>query len=289
MASTTGGSTAHHRWEKLVTIWPGTIWLALFVLIPSVMIAVVSVATRHEGGAIGGPFGLQNYIHFFTDASKWQILGRSVWLGFWASVITVAMGYPLAFYIARHKYKQFLLLLVIIPFFTSFLIRVYAWKFLLQDNGVFNSVFTTFHLPTAQLHPSMFAIYLTSVYTYLPFLVLPLYAAVERIEWNLLEAAADLGAPPVKAFMTAIFPQTIPGLFAGFLLTFIPAVGTFVISDLMGNNLITLIGNEIQDNFKILRDYPYGSAVSMILMSMVLLGLWIFAKTQGEKGLDNLV
>lgn len=275
----------------LATVGPGTAWLLVFVLVPALLMLVASLMSRGSGGSLTPPYGLQNYLRFFTDPdlTYLKIFGQSIWLGFWATVLTVLLGYPLAFYIAGHKYKQLLLLLVVIPFFTNFLIRVYAWIVLLQKEGLINSALKAFGLPAADLFPSTFAVYLATVYTFLPFFVLPLYAAVERIEWNLLEAAYDLGAPPARGFWEAIFPQTVPGLFAGFLLVFIPAVGTFVIADLLGGGKVTLIGNLIQQQFGAAQNWAFGSAISVILMAMVLLGLWLYARSQGEKGLDNLV
>jgi spermidine/putrescine transport system permease protein len=273
----------------LVTVGPGAFWLLVFVLVPTLLMLVASLLSRGDFGQLSLPLGLQNYARFFSDPVYLKILGLSLWIGFWSTLLTVVLGYPLAFYIAGSKHKQILLLLVIIPFFTNFLIRVYAWIVILQKEGLVNAFVTAFGLPPADLFPSTFAVYLASVYTYLPFFVLPLYATVERIEWNLLEAAYDLGAPPARAFWEAIFPQTVPGLFAGFLLTFIPAVGTFVISDLLGGGKVVLIGNLIQQQFTSAQNWAFGSAVSMILMTLVLLGLWLYAKSQGEKGLDQLV
>ncbi len=273
----------------LATVGSGAFWLLFFVLIPAILMLFASLLSRGSGGSLTLPLGLQNYIRFFSDPLFIEIIARSLWLGFWSTVLTILMGYPLAFYIAGHKHKQILLMLVVIPFFTNFLIRVYAWIVIVQKEGIINAFITAFGLPPADLFPSTFAVYLATVYTYLPFLVLPLYAAVERIEWNLLEAAYDLGATPVRGFWEAIFPQTVPGLFAGFLLTFCPAIGTFVIADLLGGGKVTLIGNLIQQQFGAAQNWAFGSAVSTILLGLVILGLWLYARSQGEKGLDNLV
>lgn len=275
--------------QVLATVGPGGLWLVIFVLIPAILMLIASLMSRGSLGQLVPPFGLHNYIRFFSDPLFLEIIGRSLWIGFWATVLTMLLGYPLAFYIAGSKIKQVLLLLVIIPFFTNFLIRVYAWIVVFQKEGLVNGFLGFFGLPPADLFPSTFAVYVTTVYTYLPFLVLPLYAAVERIDWTQLEAAYDLGARPARAFWEAIFPQTIPGLFAGFLLTFIPAVGTFVISDLLGGGKVTLVGNLIQLQFGSVQNWAFGSAVSMLLMALVLFGLWLYTRTQGEKGLDQLI
>ncbi len=280
-------------WERLrqmlLTVGPGAFWLVLFVLVPTLIMLIASLMSRGSLGQLVPPFGLHNYLRFFSDPLFAEIIARSMWIGFWATIFVVLLGYPLAFYIAGSRYKEVLLLLVVIPFFTNFLIRVYAWIVIFQKEGLLNGLITAFGLPPADLLPSTFAVYVATVYTYLPFFVLPLYAAVERIDWSQLEAAYDLGARPVRAFWEAIFPQTVPGLFAGFLLVFIPAVGTFVIADLLGGGKVTLVGNLIQLQFGSAQNWAFGSAVSMVLMAMVLLGLWLYARTQGEKGLDRLV
>ncbi|GIW37620.1 MAG: spermidine/putrescine ABC transporter permease [Meiothermus sp.] len=280
-------------WERLrqmlITVGPGALWLGLFVLIPTLIMLVASLMSRGSLGQLVPPFGLHNYLRFFSDPLFLEIIGRSLWIGLWSTVFIMLLGYPLAFYIAQSRHKEVLLLLVVIPFFTNFLIRVYAWIVIFQKEGLLNGLITAFGLPPAELLPSTLAVYVATVYTYLPFFVLPLYAAVERIDWSQLEAAYDLGARPIRAFWEAIFPQTVPGLFAGFLLVFIPAVGTFVIADLLGGGKVTLIGNLIQLQFGSAQNWAFGSAASMVLMAMVLLGLWLYARTQGEKGLDKLV
>ena len=280
-------------WERLrqilMTVGPGALWLVLFILIPTLIMLVASFLSRGSLGQLVPPYGLHNYLRFFSDPLFIEIVGRSLWIGFWSTVFIVLLGYPLAFYIAQSRHKEVLLLLVVIPFFTNFLIRVYAWIVVFQREGLLNGLITAFGLPAVDLLPSTFAVYVATVYTYLPFFVLPLYAAVERIDWSQLEAAYDLGARPIRAFWEAIFPQTVPGLFAGFLLVFIPAVGTFVIADLLGGGKVILVGNLIQLQFGSAQNWAFGSAVSMVLMAMVLLGLWLYARTQGEKGLDKLV
>ncbi len=275
--------------QILFLVGPGALWLLLFVLVPTLIMLVASLMSRGSLGQLVPPFGLHNYLRFFTDPLYIEIIARSLWIGLWATVFVVILGYPLAFYIAQSRYKEVLLLLVVIPFFTNFLIRVYAWIVVFQREGLINAFITAFGLPPADLLPSTFAVYAATVYTYLPFFVLPLYATVERIDWRQLEAAYDLGARPLRAFWEAIFPQTIPGLFAGSLLVFIPAVGTFVIADLLGGGKITLVGNLIQLQFGSAQNWAFGSAASMVLMSLVLFGLWLYARTQGEKGLDKLV
>ncbi|PIG99388.1 ABC transporter permease [Deinococcus sp. UR1] len=266
------------------TLGPGTLWLAAFLIVPALVMLGYSFLTHTDLAQVGGPWTLENWGRVFGyDAlfQEWtadnaRVLWRSVWVAGLSTALCVLMGYPLAFYIARQdaRRKNLLLLLLIIPFWTNFLIRVYAWILILRP---------------FDLVPSLSATLLGMVYAFVPFFVLPVYSSVEKIDWRLLEAAQDLGAPPLRAFMTAVFPQTLPGLVAGVLLTFIPALGTFVVSDILGGAKTALVGNLIQNQFGQAGDWPYGSALSFLLMGMVLLGLWSYARRAGQKGLEELV
>ncbi|AWT37144.1 ABC transporter permease [Deinococcus actinosclerus] len=266
------------------TLGPGVLWLAVFLIVPALVMLGYSFLTRTDLAQVGAPWTLESWQRVFGyDAlfQEWtgdnvRVLWRSVWVATLSTALCVLMGYPLAFYIARQdaRRKNLLLLLLIIPFWTNFLIRVYAWILILRP---------------FDLVPSLTATLLGMVYAFVPFLVLPVYSSVEKIDWRLLEAAEDLGAPPVRAFLSAVFPQTLPGLVAGILLTFIPALGTFVVSDILGGAKTALVGNLIQNQFGQAGDWPYGSALSFLLMGAVLLGLWAYARVAGQKGLEELV
>ncbi len=266
------------------TLGPGVLWLAVFLIVPALVMLGYSFLTRTDLAQVGAPWTLESWQRVFGyDAlfQEWtgdnvRVLWRSVWVATLSTALCVLMGYPLAFYIARQdaRRKNLLLLLLIIPFWTNFLIRVYAWILILRP---------------FDLVPSLTATLLGMVYAFVPFFVLPVYSSVEKIDWRLLEAAEDLGAPPVRAFFSAVFPQTLPGLVAGILLTFIPALGTFVVSDILGGAKTALVGNLIQNQFGQAGDWPYGSALSFLLMGAVLLGLWAYARVAGQKGLEELV
>lgn len=268
----------------LATLGPGVLWLAVFLIVPALVMLGYSFLTRTDLAQVGAPWTLEYWQRVFGyDAlfQEWtgdnvRVLWRSVWVATLSTALCVLMGYPLAFYIARQdaRRKNLLLLLLIIPFWTNFLIRVYAWILILRP---------------FDLVPSLTATLLGMVYAFVPFFVLPVYSSVEKIDWRLLEAAEDLGAPPVRAFLSAVFPQTLPGLVAGILLTFIPALGTFVVSDILGGAKTALVGNLIQNQFGQAGDWPYGSALSFLLMGAVLLGLWAYARVAGQKGLEELV
>ncbi len=272
----------------LVTVGPGGLWLLVFVLIPTLLVLVASFLTRGPYGELGGPWGLHNYAKLLQPAYL-EAFAQSLLVGVLATLLSALMGYPLAFYIARHPRRDLLLFLLLLPFLTNFLIRVYAWLVLLQREGLVNALLGAFGVGPFTLYPSFFAVLLATVYTFLPFFVLPVYASVERLDWQLLEAAYDLGAKPFRAFLHAVLPQTYPGLFAGSVLVFIPAMGTFVVADLLGAGRVVLIGNLIQQQFGLTRDWAFGAALSVFLMGFVLLALYLYARLQGERGLDELV
>ncbi|AFD24922.1 Spermidine/putrescine ABC transporter, permease protein [Deinococcus gobiensis I-0] len=260
------------------------LWLAAFLIVPSLIMLGYSLLTRTDLAQVGPPWTLENWQRVFGyDAlfREWvpdnlRVLWRSLVIAALSTLLCVVMGYPLAFYIARQedRRKQMLLLLLVIPFWINFLIRVYAWILILRPFG---------------LYPSTAATFLGMVYALLPFFVLPVYASVEKVDWRLLEAAQDLGASPLRAFLAGVVPQTLPGLIAGVLLTFIPALGMFVVSDILGGAKTALIGNLIQNQFGQAGDWPYGSALSFLLMGAVLLGLWLYARAAGQKGLEELL
>jgi spermidine/putrescine transport system permease protein len=272
----------------LVTVGPGGLWLLLFVLLPTLLVLLASFMRRGPYGELLGPLGLHNYQRLL-EAPYLEAFAQSLWVGALATLLAALLGYPLAFYIARHPRRDLLLLLLLIPFFTNFLIRVYAWLVLLQKEGLLNALLLAFGLGPYAFYPSFAAVILTTVYTFLPFFVLPVYASVERVDWQLLEAAYDLGARPFRAFLHAVLPQTYPGLFAGSVLVFIPAMGTFVVADLLGAGRVVLIGNLIQQQFGLTRDWPFGAALSVFLMAFVLLALYLYRRLQGERGLEDLV
>ncbi|MGQ9510366.1 MAG: ABC transporter permease [Thermaceae bacterium] len=272
----------------LVTVIPGAVWLFLFVLLPTGLVLCASFLQRGPFGELVGPVGFSNYLRLL-DPLYLEVFLRSLTLGGVVTLGALLLGFPLAFYIARHPQKDLLLLLLMLPFFTNFLIRIYAWLVLLQKEGVLNALLGLFHLGPLELYPSYWGVVLATVYTYLPFFLLPLYASVERIDWGLLEAAYDLGATPVRGFWHAVLPQVYPGLFAGVVLVFIPAMGTFVISDLLGAGRVVLIGNLIQQQFGLVRDWAFGAALSIVLLAFVLLALFLYARLQGERGLEDLV
>jgi spermidine/putrescine transport system permease protein len=203
-----------------------------------------------------------------------------------ATSLCLVLAFPAALFISRSgKYKNGYLQLVMLPFWTSFLVRTYAWLFLLRDTGLINTVLQKLRIIHSPLHLlyNNGAVLLGLVYAYLPFMVLPIYATLERLDPSLPEAAADLGARPVATLLRVIFPLSRPGIVAGAALVFIPCLGAYLTPDLLGGGRTVLVGNLVQTQFTTGRDWPFGSAVSMLLMMLVLLLVWGFLRRESEQ------
>ncbi len=252
---------------------PANLYLFIFMILPLILVVGLSFLSRGTYGEVKFEFNPLNYARLF-DEIYGKILLYSLGVGFGTTLFTVLIGYPLAYYIARAPARQrsILLFLILVPFWTNFVIRVYAWIMILRGGGFLDALLQWLHITTQPLGllytPT--AVMIGMVYEFLPFMVLPLYTSLEKIENSLLEAAADLGAPPWKAFLRVTLPLSVPGMIAGTILVFIPAMGMFVIPDLMGGAKTILIGNVIRNQFLTARDWPFGAAASMILMLMTL-------------------
>ena len=218
---------------------------------------------------------------------------RSLVLGAVTAVACVVTGLPLAFFISRlpPRDKTLALTLVAIPFWTNLLIRTYAWQILLAPESWLTRAVHTIGIGTQgePLYPGTMAVGIGMICDYLPFLVLPLYASVEKIDWSLAEAAMDLGADRARVFRHALLPQIMPGLMAGMILVFLPATGQFVIPDLLGGAKTVMLGNAIQQQFGQSRDWPFGSAVAFVALGFVLAGLWLYARKGQGKGEPTLL
>lgn len=295
MTTHSGSTTAELRRKRLRrqnmlgvawTISPVTFWIVIFFVFPLLYILLVSFMKRGVYGGIEYIFTLDNYIRFF-DPLYLNVLWQSIFLAGVTTILCIIFGYPFAYIIARspRKYRNLLLMLVIVPFWTNSLVRTYAWIVLLRTEGVINVFLMKFGIlsePLEMLYNSS-AVLIGLTYTLFPFMVLPLYASIEQLDRSLLEAASDLGAKPWQAFIRVTLPLTFPGIVAGSLLTFIPSLGLFFIPDLMGGSKSLLIGNLIRNQFLTARDWPFGSAVSIILMVLTLLFILIYLRSGGSK------
>ncbi len=264
--------------QGLFLIAPANFYLFVFMILPLILVVGLSFLSRGTYGELEYQFNPTNYLRLFDDIYG-KILLYSLGVGFGTTLLTILIGYPLAYYIARAPARQrsILLFLILVPFWTNFVIRVYAWIMILRAGGFLDGVLQWLHItsqPLGLLYTPT-AVMIGMVYEFLPFMVLPLYTSLEKIENSLLEAAADLGAPPWRAFLRVTLPISVPGMIAGTILVFIPAMGMFVIPDLMGGAKTILIGNVIRNQFLTARDWPFGAAASMILMLMTL-GLTLY-------------
>ena len=265
---------------------PGAAVLLVTLAAPLAIVCAYSVLSRGAYGGVEPPYTVENYTLLFTPLYT-RIFVRSFAMAMAATVLCVVLGFPLALFIARSRRRALYLGLVILPFWSSFLIRMYAWIFLLRDTGLINTVLQRLHITAAPL-PMLYnngAVLLGLVYGYLPFAVLPLYAVVERVarqDRALLEAAADLGASPGAVFWKVMAPLCLPGIRAAALLVFVPCLGTYLVSDLLGGSKTVLIGNVIQNQFTASRDWPFGAALSMVMV-LAMLALLSGARRGGEE------
>lgn len=270
-------------------LFPALVWLTVFLMLPSIALVAVAFAQRGAYGEVIWQFSLRNFHRllgyglFGWSADYLLILARSIWVAFVTTVLGVVLSYPLAFFIASRKgrARYFWLALVIIPFCTNLVIRTYAWQLFLSNQMPLARIAHWFGwLPDGMaLYPGVVAVYLGMVSSFLPFATLPLYTSVERIDWSVVEAAQDLYASRWRIFVHAILPQTIPGLTVAVILTFIPAMGVFVVPDLLGGAKHMLVGNLIQQQFGSSRDWPFGAAISMALMVLTLVGLFMLRRS----------
>lgn len=267
---------------------PGVFWLILFFNLPLVFVLFISFVERGRAGGIKSPaiFTLENYQQFF-DSLYLGIFGHSVRIAVIVTFWCIVVGYPLAYFISqRHpRWRNALLLLVIIPFWTNFLVRTYALKQVLATEGIINSALTSLGLigKPLDLLFNEFGVVLGLIYGYLPFAILPMYASIEKFDFSLMEAAADLGANSRRAFFRVMLPMTLPGVVAAFVLVFVPVVGAFITPDIMGGGKVEMIGTLINRQFGVARNWPFGSAISLILMLLVLIGVIAYFRSGSEE------
>ena len=272
---------------RLVFLTPSAFLLATLFLVPLVIVAVYSLQSRGAYGGVSLPWTPESYLRI-ADPLYLKILWRSFWVAGVSTAICLLLGFPLALFISRAGPRRGLYLqLVMLPFWTSFLIRTYAWMFLLRDTGLINTALLATGLisdPLPLLYND-FAVILGLVYGFLPFMVLPLYTNLEKLDPALLEAAADLGAPPLTALARITLPLCRPGIAAGSILVFIPCLGAYLTPDLMGGGKSIMIGTLVQNQFTTARDWPFGAALSLFLMALTLGLLYLVSKRSGGEDL----
>jgi putrescine transport system permease protein len=286
--------------QRRIATWIPYAWLLVFFLLPFLIVVKISlsqsiVASPPYAPAFNSPadiaakigqLSFDNYAYLTEDALYWKSYVWSLVMAALSAVLTLVIGYPIAYAMARAplRVRPILFMLVILPFWTSFLIRVYAWIAILKPEGLLNQLLLSLGLIASPLHiiNTNWAVFIGMVYSYLPFMILPLYASLEKLDRSLLEAAADLGASPFVAFWKVTFPLSLPGVVAGLMLVFIPAVGEFVIPDLLGGAQTLMIGRTLWNEFFLNRDWPLASAVAVVLLVILVAPIVYFQNAQAK-------
>jgi len=287
-------------WQLTGLISPGALWILIFFNLPLLIMLFISFVERGRAGGIKLPpvYTVENYRQLFNACvSQFSgancnpflyigIFGHSLRIGIVVTLWCILLGYPLAYFMAKQKpiWRDALMVMVIIPFWTNFLVRTYALKSVLATEGLLNTFLMNLHLVNQPLDLlfNEFAVVLGLIYGYLPFAILPMYTSVEKFDYTLMEAAADLGASPRQAFLRVMLPMTMPGVIAALVLVFVPVVGAFITPDIMGGGKVEMIGTLINRQFGVARNWPFGSAMSMVLMLVVLIGVIAYFRSGGE-------
>jgi spermidine/putrescine transport system permease protein len=289
----TASKRGKFRWAQVLSILPGGFWQLLFVFLPLIAVLVISFLSRGEYGNTERPFTLENYKRlagfglFGFEPVYPIILLRTVLLAVVTSLVCALCALPLAFFISRlrGRVQMMALILLTIPVWTNLLVRTYGWQVLLAPEGLISKLAASLRLidPGEALYPSVGAVLLCLICDYLPFAALPLFASIEKLDHILIEAAQDLGASRWNIFRHAILPQIQPGLWAGIIFVFLPALGQFVVPDLLGGAKTVLLGNVLQQQFGASRDWPFGSALAAASILLIFLGLVLYTRRSGKE------
>ena len=268
---------------------PLTIWAILFIIAPFLLLAFMSFMTKGPLGIIQYTFTLDNYKEMFNPVYA-TVIKQSLVVAVWTTALTIVMGYPLANFIAKVKAKtsSLLTILLMLPLWVSGLVVLYSFVIILNSSGVINTFLMNIGLikEPLELLYNNFAIVVGMIYMFLPFAVLPMYSSIEKLDPGLIEASKDLGAGPVRTFMKVTLPLTSPGIFAAVILTFIPCIGYYMVTDMLGGGTSLMIGNLIYRQFTVSRDWPFGAALSMVLALIIFLMVFIYTRLGGD--LDDL-
>jgi len=269
------------RLKRSVFSYPYIVWMLLFIVAPMLLIVVYAFT-------LDGAPSFANIATALSNEIYMQVLLRSVWIAFKATLICLLLGYPIAYFLSTMKKStaSLLYVLFIVPMWMNFLLRTYAWQVLLDTNGLINSLLALLGLPAQSLLYTEGAVMLGTVYNFLPFMVLPIYSVLVKLDRSLVEAAADLGANPVTCFIKVVLPQSLPGVISGITMVFIPAITTFAISRLLGGGKFLLYGDLIENQFITLGQsaWPVGSALSFILLVLVLISTAIMRRAERDAG-----
>lgn len=279
-----------NRWGW--TVLPLYLFTAIFVIGPLLYMIVLSFLTRAQGWGVINQFTLENYkkilkpVYLKTFLTSFQLAGIS-------TVCTLAIGYPFGYFMAKlsDKWKKILTILVIVPFWTNALVRIYGWIILFRSNGLLDKMLMGLGITkeSSKLLYSYPAVVVGMIYALLPFMIFSVYSSVEKMDWSLIEAAMDLGASRLYAFLTITLKLTLPGILSGIILVFIPSMGLFFIADILGGGKIMLVGNLIRDQLFSTRDWPFAAALSVCLMIFTSLFIWLYRRITHVKDLEGLL
>lgn len=271
--------------KRSYAAYPYFVWSVLFIVIPLFMVLFFSFTKKVDGSFI---FSMDNY-HKLINPIYLKVFGRSIYLAFMSTLLCLVIGYPAAYFISKINLKRrnLFILLFILPMWMNFLLRTYAWMSILGKNGFINTLLIKIGLPSVTLLYTDAAVLLGMVYNFLPYMVLPIYTVIIKIDENLINAAHDLGANKTQVFGKVIFPLTLPGVISGITMVFMPAVTTFVISRLLGGGQYMLLGNLIEQQFTNIGDWNFGSAISIFMMLIILLSMAIMTKFDGDENKEG--
>ncbi len=273
--------------KKPLISYPYILWMIIFIIVPLVLVLYYSLTATVDGSVV---FTLEHFAKVFQPIYL-KVLWKSVLLALVSTVICLLLGYPVAMILSGRDFskKNTFVMLFVIPMWMNFLLRTYAWMTLLERKGVINSLLGAIGLPEINMLYTDVAVILGMVYNFLPFMVLPIYSVLSKIDKSLIEAAEDLGSDSVRVFLKVIFPLSMPGVVSGITMVFMPAVTTFIISKLLGGSQYTLIGNLIEDQFMRVYDWNFGSALSIIMMLLILASMAIMSRYDKEDAGGGLI
>lgn len=265
----------------LSMVGPISFWMIIFVIVPLIYVGFMSFMTRGTYGGIEYKFTLENYKTIF-DPLYFKVILNSIGIALSSSIICIFIGYPFAHYLTKQPIKKrgVLIMLIMIPFWTSSMVRTYSWVILLHASGIVNKFLMSigFINEPLQLLYNDYAVTVGIVYVLLPFAILPLYSSIEKLDKSLIEASNDLGAKPYKTFINVTLPLTAPGIFASVILTFIPALGYYFTADVLGGGKTLMIGNLIKNQFTTAKNWPFGAAISLVLIGITILVLYLYSR-----------
>ena len=261
--------------------YPYVIWSAIFIVVPLLLVVFFGF-TKLQGGAY--IFSLENFTKILSEGAYIKIFVRSISLALKSTLICLILGYPVSYIISKMDInkRSTVIMLFILPMWMNFLLRTYAWAALLGNNGIINIFITSLGFEPVKILYTDVAVLLGMVYNFLPFMVLPIYTVLSKMDENLINAAKDLGANNIQVFIKVIFPLSLPGVVSGITMVFMPAVSTFIISKLLGGGQFMLLGNLIEQQFMVTGDKNFGSAVSIFMMIIILITMAIMSRFDGE-------